>query len=89
MSDGVDAWIANATRDQLVAKRNEYRSQMTQDQWQGRDNDLRHGIIRRIDRRLDSVCPGCGFKMIEGHRDDCQLNRLDLSSATQDVDTIL
>lgn len=89
MSDGIDQWIQHATRDQLIAKRNEYREQMTYGQWTGRDNDLRHGIIRRIDRRLDSVCPGCGFKMIEGHRDDCAVNRLDLSSAQQDVDTIL
>jgi hypothetical protein len=49
----IDNWIKTATREQLIAKRNEYRMQASE-AWHGRDNDLRGQILKAIDAQLNS-----------------------------------
>ena len=70
----VDDWVKGATRDQLIAKRNEYRLQASE-AWHGRDNDLRGQILKAIDAQLNSPCQGCGLKMVEGCTHACAVQR--------------
>ena len=70
----IDNWVKTATREQLIAKRNEYRMQASE-AWHGRDNDLRGQILKAIDAQLNSPCPGCGLKMVEGCIPACPVQR--------------
>ena len=70
----MNEWIQNATREQLIEKRNEYRKQASE-AWHGRDNGLRSVILKTIDAQLNSPCPGCGLKMVEGCTPECPVQR--------------
>lgn len=53
----VDDWVKNATREQLVAKRDEY-NKGAAEAWHGRDNNLRLDMLRAINKRLAEL--DCG-----------------------------
>lgn len=47
----VDSWVQGATREQLIAKRDEYNAAAAE-AWHGRDNGLRQDMLRAINKRL-------------------------------------
>jgi hypothetical protein len=53
----VDDWVKGATREQLIAKRDEYNAGATE-AWHGRDNNLRLDMLRAINARLAEL--DCG-----------------------------
>ena len=53
----IDNWIKTATREQLVAKRDEY-NKGAAEAWHGRDNNLRQDMLRAINKRLAEL--DCG-----------------------------
>ena len=54
---GVDGSVQGATREQFIAKRDEYNKQASE-AWHGRDNGLRSVILRAIDKRLAEMTCG-------------------------------
>ena len=53
----IDNWIKTATREQLIAKRDEYNAGAAA-AWHGRDNNLRQDMLRAINKRLAEL--DCG-----------------------------
>lgn len=53
----IDNWIKTATRDQLIAKRDEYNAGAVA-AWHGRDNNLRQDMLRATNKRLSEL--DCG-----------------------------